>query len=361
MARRRRRNQGRNDELLQGVLLIDKPAGITSHEVCQRVKARLRLGKVGHGGTLDPFATGLLPLLLNGATRLMPQMQSATKVYEAVVRFGTSTDTMDPTGEVTATGDPSELTEAAVAAVLPRFTGKITQTIPAYSAARVDGKRLYGYAREGIEVELPTKEVEISEVALLSFEAGDKYIDVGLRVSCGTGTFIRVLADDLGGALGCPAHLFSLRRTQTGRFSMKGGVALDAVVEQAEAWKAERLARQDDEGVVLRFEPLENARRWSDFFGGALLPVSELLGGVPTLRLTDELVKRVQSGQPIRNGDMVGLDPQGLLSFKLGEQLVLEDEEGLRGVAVVRAKCPSNTLAGRDSGAIVLDVERVLR
>ncbi len=361
MARRRRRNQGRNDELLQGVLLIDKPEGITSHEVCQRVKARLRLGKVGHGGTLDPFATGLLPLLLNGATRLMPQMQGATKVYEAVVRFGTSTDTMDPTGEVTVTGDPRDLTEADVTATLPRFTGKITQTIPAYSAARVDGKRLYEYAREGIEVELPTKEVEITEIVLLSFESGEEYTDVGLRVSCGTGTFIRVLADDLGEALGCPAHLFTLRRTQTGRFKMEGGIALDTVVEQAEAWKAERLARQDDEGVVLRFEPLDNARRWSDFLGGALLPVSDLLGGVPTLRLTGELVKRVQSGQPIRNADLVGLDPEGLLSFKLGEQLVLEDEEGLRGVAVVRAKCPSNTLAGRDSGAIVLDVERVLR
>jgi tRNA pseudouridine55 synthase len=358
---RRRRSQGRNDDLLQGVLLVDKPAGLTSHEVCQRVKAKLRLGKVGHGGTLDPFATGLLPLLLNGATRLMPQLQGATKEYEAVVRLGTRTDTMDPTGEVIETGDHSGVTKADIAAQLPQFTGRITQTIPRYSAARVDGKRLYEYAREGLEVELPTKEVEITEIALLNFTVTDDYTDFGLRVSCSTGTYIRALADDLGQALGCPAHLFSLRRTRTGTFSMESGIALDTVVDQSEAWKEARLARQEDEGIVLRFEPLDNARRWSEFLGAALVPVSELLGGVPTLRLPEELVQRIQSGQPLRKGDLGRLDPEGRLSFDPGDQLVLEDGEGLRGVAVVRAKCSSESLKRRDSGDIVLDVERVLR
>jgi len=358
---RRRRRPGRNDEILQGVLLVDKPEGLTSHEVCQRVKARLRLGKVGHGGTLDPFATGLLPLLLNGATRLMPQLQGATKVYEAVVRLGSRTDTMDPTGEVTATGDASAVTEAAFRALLPRFLGRTQQTIPRYSAARVEGKRLYEYAREGLEVELPTKEVEITEIELLGFEPSDDYTDVSLRVACGAGTYIRALADDLGEGLGCHAHLFSLHRTRTGRFSVESGVSLDTLVDQAEAWKEVRLAQQEEEDIVLRFEPIDNARRWSEFLGAALVPVSDLLGGVPTLCLSEELVQRVQGGQPLRNGELLRLDPQHNLSFRRGDQLVLQDAEGLRGVAVVRAMCSSESLVRRDSGDIVLDIERVLR
>jgi tRNA pseudouridine55 synthase len=343
------------------VLLIDKPEGLTSHEVCQRVKARLRLGKVGHGGTLDPFATGLLPLLLNGATRLMPQLQGVDKVYEAVVRLGSRTDTMDPTGETLETGDASAVTEADLRAQLPQFIGRFEQTIPRYSAARVDGKRLYEYARAGEDVVLPTKEVEITEIQVVSFTQAADYTDVGLRVACGAGTYIRALADDLGEALGCHAHLFSLRRTRTGLLSLEGGIGLDVLVDQAEEWKDERLSRQEEEGVILRFEPADNARRWTEFLGAALVPVSELLGGVATLRLPDELVKRVQGGQPLRNGELGRVDPDKTLSFRPGDQLVLQDAEGLRGVAVVRATCSSESLARRDSGDIVMDIERVLR
>ena len=358
---RRRRNAGRNDEILQGVLLVDKPEGLTSHEVCQRVKGRLRLGKVGHGGTLDPFATGLLPLLINGATRLMPQLQGVDKVYEAVVRLGSRTDTMDPTGEVTETGDASSVTEADVQAQLALFVGTIEQTIPVYSAARVDGKRLYEYARAGEEVELPTKTIDIKEIELLSFEKNGNWTDVGLRVACSAGTYIRVLADDLGESLGCHGHLFTLRRTHTGPLSMDSGIGLETLVEQAETWKEARLLRQEEEGIILRFEPLENARRWSEFLGEALVPVSDLLGGVPTLRVPEETIKRVQGGQPVRKSELGKLDPDHVLSFKPGDQLVLQDPEGLRGVAVVRATCSSESLARRDGGDVVLDVERVLR
>ena len=143
MSRRRRNSQGRSDQLLQGILLVVKPAGMTSREVCEFVKQRLRLGKVGHGGTLDPFATGLLPLLLNGATRLMPYLQDQDKVYRAVVRLGMRTDTMDPTGEVTARANASEVTIEQVREALEGFLGDQVQTVPRYAAARVDGKRLY--------------------------------------------------------------------------------------------------------------------------------------------------------------------------------------------------------------------------
>ena len=358
---RRRRRPGRNDEILQGVLLVDKPEGLTSHEVCQLVKGRLRVGKVGHGGTLDPFATGLLPLLVNGATRLMPQLQGVDKVYEAVVRLGSRTDTMDPTGTVTAEADPSGVTEDDVRAQLELFRGTVEQTIPVYSAARVDGKRLYEYARAGEEVELPTKQIQINEIELLSFEKAEDYIDVGLRVACSAGTYIRVLADDVGEGLGCHAHLFSLRRTQTGSLEMNSGIELDAILDQAAAWKDERIARQEEEGIIVRFEPVENTRRWSDFLGEALVPVADLLGGVPTLRLPIETVKKVQSGKPLRKVDLRTLDPEDSLSFRPGDQMVLQDADGLRGVAVVRATCSSESLARRESEDIVLDVERVLR
>ena len=359
MARRRRR-QGRNDEILQGVLLIDKPVGLTSHEVCQRVKSRLRLGKVGHGGTLDPFATGLLPLLLNGATRLMPQLQGVDKVYEAVVRLGMRTDTMDPTGEVVATGDASTVTEADVRALLPRFTGKIQQTIPRYAAARVDGRRLYDYARAGDDVELPVKEVEITELEMTSFEPTPEWTDVELRVACGAGTYVRALADDLGEALGCHAHLFALRRTQTGSLSMEQGIGLEEVIEQALSWREERLAQQED-GSVVRFVAVENARRWTEFLGESLVSISDLLGGIPTVRLPEELVRRVQSGQPLRKGELARLDPAKVGSFRPGDRIVMEDAEGLRSVAIVRATCSDESLPRREASDVVMEIERVLR
>lgn len=357
---RRRRRPGRNDEILQGVLLVDKPAGLTSHEVCQRVKGRLRLGKVGHGGTLDPFATGLLPLLLNGATRLMPQLQGLDKSYDAVVRLGIRTDTMDPTGEVIDTRDPSGVTEEDVRAALPRFTGRFEQTIPRYAAARVDGRRLYDYARAGDEVELPVKEVEITELELLGFEQHEEGVDLSLRASCGAGTYIRALADDLGEVLGCGGHLFSLRRTRTGTLGVDEGIPLDTIVDQAAAWKEDRLARQED-GSVVPFVAADNARRWADFLGQSLVSVSQLLGGLPTVQLTDELVRRVQSGQPLRKGELAQLDGSQLGSFRSGDRLVMEDSQGLRGVAIVRATCSNESLPRRDASAVVMEIERVLR
>ena len=142
---------------------------------------------------------------------------------------------------------------------------------------------------------------------------------------------------------------------------MNSGIELDTILDQAAAWKDERIARQEEEGIIVRFEPVENTRRWSDFLGEALVPVADLLGGVPTLRLPIETVKKVQSGKPLRKVDLRTLDPESSLSFRPGDQMVLQDADGLRGVAVVRATCSSESLARRESQDIVLDVERVLR
>jgi len=358
--RGRRRRSGRNDDILQGVLLVDKPAGMTSREVCEFVRGRLRLGKAGHGGTLDPFATGLLPLLLNGATRLMPSLQDQEKVYRAVFRLGVRTDTMDLTGEVTGEADPTAVTDDQIAEALTTFVGEITQTIPRYAAARVDGKRLYEYAREGEEVELPTKEVVIYSLDLLGVERGEGVVDVEVQMHCGPGTYVRAVADDFGELLGVGAHVHSLRRLQNGGLLVDGAVTLDAIDERAGTWRDERKARQEAEGAPVRFEPEENAQRWGDFLGAALIPVAQLLGGLTTLRMPDDVTARVRSGQPLRKGDMPRCEPVDV-AFRPGDRLVVEDASGLRGIAVMRATCSSDSLPRREESAVVLDVERVLR
>ncbi len=355
MARRHRR--GRTDNLLQGVLLVDKPADITSREVCQRVQHRLRLGKVGHGGTLDPFATGLLPLLLNGATRLMPQLQNRDKGYEARVRLGTRTDTMDPTGEVIQEQEVHGITDDAVGSAAAEFVGELRQQVPRYSAARVNGKRLYEYARAGEEVELPYKDVVVHRVEVQGIERSAEHIDVLIDVDCSSGTYVRAIADELGQKLGCGAHLFSLRRTRISNLKVTQGVHLDAIQAQAAQAVAERKA-VESEGEKVPFVAESNARRWRAFFGEALIPVAQLLS-LPSVRVPPAMAERLRTGAPVRKSDVdaLGRIPQ----FGPGDQWVLEDEEGLRGIAVVRAAVARDSLVRREPRAVVFQVERLLR
>jgi len=357
---RRRRSQGRQDTLLQGVLLVDKPAGMTSHDVCRVVRSRLRLGKVGHGGTLDPFATGLLPLMLNGATRLMPLLQTVEKEYLAVVRLGTRTDTMDPTGEVTEERPTDGVTDDAIRTAAAGFLGKQTQQVPRYAAARVDGKHLYEYAREGEEVELPTKEVDIQELEVQGIDRGEHF-DIRMRVSCSAGTYVRALADDLGELLGCGAHLAELRRTRTGGHSIVGALGLQSIIDQADAWRVER-GEAAERGEETRFEPPEHARRWAEYLGPALVPVHRVLGDIPRLELSPELVARVEQGQPLRKG---ALAPHAseleAAAFDRGDRLVLAHPDGLRAVALLRAAVSRDSMPRRGPDDIVLEVERMLR
>jgi len=360
MSRNRRRRPGRNDEILQGVLLVDKPAGRTSRDVCEFVKHKLRLGKVGHAGTLDPFATGLLPLLLNGATRLMPQMQDQDKEYLGTIRLGVKTDTMDPTGEVLATADASAVTDEAITAAILPFVGEITQTIPVYSAARVDGKRLYEYAREGEAVELPTKVVQVYSIELVGITREGEFVDVEVIVKCGTGTYVRALADDIGTALGVGGHLLQLRRSRNGGLSVDGAIELDAIGERAQTWRDERQAIQEADDAPVRFEPEDNARRWHEFLGSALVGIPALLGGLPTVSLTAEMVPRVEQGQPVRKAELDALEGFDA-PFHTGDRLVLQTPDGLRSVAIVKALCSRESLIRREPAAVVLQVERVLR
>ena len=215
-----------------GLLLVDKPAGVTSHDVVNAARRALGEKRVGHGGTLDPFATGLLVLLVGRATRLLQWVHDEPKLYEAVVRFGAETDTEDLGGSVTREA-PLPLRDALLAAI-PSFLGEIDQVPPAYSAKRVAGRRAYELAREGHEVALKPARVRIDDLTLHSWEgSADAVQACHMRVTCGGGTYVRSLARDLARAAGSAAHLTALRRQRAGVFSIARSIPLERMLEGA--------------------------------------------------------------------------------------------------------------------------------
>lgn len=211
---------------VDGLLLVDKPAGVSSHDVVSVARRVVGERQIGHGGTLDPFATGLLVLLLGRATRLLTYVHDEPKVYEATIRFGAETDTED-LGGVVVRQAPLPTREALVDA-LPRFRGDIAQVPPVYSAKRVAGRRAYEIAREGGEVALDAVSVSIGEISLAEFEERDgRVAGCRLRVSCGGGTYIRSLARDIARAAGSAAHLTALRRHRAGVFEVGRSVPFE--------------------------------------------------------------------------------------------------------------------------------------
>ena len=203
---------------MDGVLVCDKPAGMTSHDVVARVRRLAGQRRVGHGGTLDPPATGVLVLALGRATRLLPFLPTEPKRYLAEIVFGAETDTLDAAGEVTATADAGMVDEAGLRAALAGFLGPQEQVPPMVSAIKVAGERLYAKARRGEQVERAPRQIVISELELLDFTPGTEP-RATVAVACSGGTYVRSLAADLGRALGTLAHLASLRRTAVGRFT----------------------------------------------------------------------------------------------------------------------------------------------
>lgn len=217
--------------MADGFVLVDKPSGMTSHDVVAAARRALGIKKIGHAGTLDPMATGLLVLGVGKGTRLIRFIQAQPKVYEARAMFGVATDTLDADGAVLSR-EPMEVTEADVIAAVPRFMGTILQVPPMVSALKVDGRRLYDLAREGIEVEREARPVEIMELEVTDFAPGP-YPEVAFRVRCGTGTYVRSLADDLAMALGGRAHLVELRRLAIGDLHVDDAVAVDDLTGDA--------------------------------------------------------------------------------------------------------------------------------
>lgn len=229
------------------VLVVDKPVGPTSYDVVRRVQralARLwhlprpRDLKVGHGGTLDPLASGVLPVCIGEATKLAPFLLDADKEYDALVRFGVETDTLDAAGVVLAESPTDGLDGAAVAAALAPFRGAITQVPPMYSALKHQGRALYSYARAGQEITRPARALTIHELELVAWQPP---ATARLRVRCSKGTYVRVLAADLGRALGTGAHLAGLRRTASGPFNLAQAHPLDEIERAVAAGELPRL------------------------------------------------------------------------------------------------------------------------
>jgi len=210
-----------------GVLLVDKPGGVTSHDVVARARRALGTRKIGHAGTLDPMATGLLILGVEGATRLLTFIVGLDKTYEATIRLGVATDSDDADGEITATTDASHVTPSAIASGVEALTGRISQVPSTVSAIKVGGRRAYDLARAGEQVELRARDVEVSRFDVLAERWGDGFVDLDVVVDCSSGTYIRALARDLGAALGVGGHLTALRRTRIGPFRVADAAMLD--------------------------------------------------------------------------------------------------------------------------------------
>jgi tRNA pseudouridine55 synthase len=253
-------------DLVNGVLLLDKPVGFSSNDALIKAKRVLNAKKAGHTGTLDPFATGLLPLCFGEATKFSQDLLESDKTYLATVHLGITTTTGDTEGEAVET-KPVDVTLDQIEAALARYRGPILQTPPMYSALKRDGKALYEYAREGIVLEREARPVTIHALTLVAYDAPF----LKIAVTCSKGTYVRVLGEDIGAALGCGAHLNALRRTEVGPLTIEGMITLDDL-----------LAHPD---------PLS-----------LLQPVDALLSSFPALELTPELARRFLQGQRLALG-----------------------------------------------------------
>ncbi|CAM3316992.1 tRNA pseudouridine(55) synthase TruB [Polaromonas hydrogenivorans] len=220
---------------VHGVLLLDKPLGLSSNQALQKAKWLLRADKAGHTGTLDPLATGVLPLCFGAATKFSQLQLDADKTYEALLLLGQKTSTADAEGEVIETRPVPEITPELLASITQRFTGPLAQVPPMYSALKKDGKALYEYARKGIEVEREARHITIFKLNMALAHDPRAQVAIKIIVSCSKGTYIRTLGEDIGEALGCGAHLGSLRRIETGGFTAAQCVTLAALEAMTEA------------------------------------------------------------------------------------------------------------------------------
>jgi len=229
-----------------GILLVDKPAGLTSHDVVARTRKAMGTRKVGHAGTLDPMATGLLVIGVEGATRLLTYIVGADKTYEATIRLGQTTGTDDADGEILQHADAGswgQVTPERVSAGIDALTGRISQVPSSVSAIKVDGRRAYDRVRAGEEVVLAARDVTVSRFEAVAERAGDGTLDLDVVVECSSGTYIRSLARDLGADLGVGGHLTALRRTRVGDFDVADAVALDGLADATPMTPAAAAAR----------------------------------------------------------------------------------------------------------------------
>jgi tRNA pseudouridine55 synthase len=271
----------RNGRAVDGILVLDKPMGISSNRALQRVKHLYNAAKAGHTGSLDPLATGVLPLCLGEATKFSQYLLDADKAYLSTFVLGTVTDTGDAEGQVLEVRDASAITESDVVAALKQFEGEIEQTPSMFSAIKQNGQPLYKLARQGLEVERKPRLIVIEELQLRAFRGGDRP-EIDIFMECSKGTYVRSLAEDLGRALGCGAFVSALRRTRSGPFSIEDSVAIDT------------LQALMDSGELPAIDAL-------------LLPADAALGGLPLVSLSESGGFYMRQGQPV----MVPNAPRG--------------------------------------------------
>ena len=254
---------------LEGILAVNKPAGWTSHDVVAKVRRLVKMKRIGHAGTLDPEVTGVLPLCLGRATRVVEYMQELPKEYQAVLRLGLSTDTEDLSGEIIESVDEVSVTKEEAEQTLRSFLGEISQVPPMYSAVKVDGKRLYELAREGKTVERKSRTVTIYEIEMTGFEEQGNYTDISFRVLCSKGTYIRTLCVDIGRKLGLPSTMAKLTRT------------LSAGISSSKCLTLEEIERFMGDGTL----------------GSRLIPADEAIVHLPAHTVTDEKRSAALQGQ----------------------------------------------------------------
>jgi tRNA pseudouridine55 synthase len=277
-----------------GVLLVNKPSGLTSHDVVQKLRKLLGVRRIGHTGTLDPLATGLLVVCIGRATKIVRFLTGWDKCYRAELFLGLRSETFDREGinesDVAVPSPP--MTNDVIEKLLDNFRGKITQTVPAYSSVQVDGERLYNRARRGEEVKPPSREIEIKELTLLGYEAPR----MNLLVRCTKGTYIRSLADDIGQVVGCGAYLDRLERISVGSLHLDDSLTLDQVHERT-------LSGSIDTSVLSCHQVLDYA----------------------AIRVTPEFGEHVVEGLELTDTDVVQIDG----AFQAGDTVVLKDELGI--------------------------------
>jgi len=285
---------------IAGVLVIDKPVGMTSHDVVQAVRNGTGIRRAGHTGTLDPRASGVLVVLVGPSVRLSEYISASDKRYQAIIRLGSSTDTYDAEGEFTKTDQPVDVTLEEFEKVLKSFEGEIEQTPPQYSAVKVGGRKAYEMARKGEEVDIEPRIIQVHHLEVLEWALPEVVVDV----HCSSGTYVRSLANDLGEILGCGAYLVGLRRTKSGRFSLRDSIPL------------RRLQEAFRDGS------------WYQY----LIPAAEALGDWPAVELDPDEVQQVRHGHRTRAeegteiGSMVrGVSTQGELVALME---CLEGEDG---------------------------------
>jgi len=283
---------------ISGALVVDKPVGMTSHDVVQAIRNGTGLRRAGHTGTLDPRASGVLVILVGPAVRLSEYVSASDKRYQAIIRLGGSTDTFDAEGKVTLSKDPLNVTEEQFDKALQTFVGEIEQTPPPYSAVKVQGRKAYEMARQGEEVDLTPRKITVHHLEILEWAPPEVVIDV----HCSSGTYVRSLANDLGVMLGCGAYLVGLRRTKSGRFSLRDSVPLRKLQEAF------------------------TAGNWYQY----LIPAAEALGDWTAIELNPDEVEGVRHGHRVKvQGEPAetkvrGVSTQGEL-VALMEMVVNED------------------------------------